>query len=143
VDLVDAAAAAGLALAVASSSTRAWVEPHLEHFGLRDRFRVVRTRDDVARTKPAPDLFLAACEGLGVVPAEAVALEDSAHGATAAQAAGLRCVVVPNRLTRLSDLSHADLLVDSLADLRLDALHALQAVVRASAPSASGGTISP
>jgi beta-phosphoglucomutase-like phosphatase (HAD superfamily) len=108
-------------LAVASSSSRAWVEPHLERFGLRGRFSVVRTRDDVARTKPAPDLFLAACEGLGVEPAEAVALEDSAHGVTAARAAGLRCVVVPNQLTRLTDLSHADLRIDSLADLRLDA----------------------
>ena len=45
------------------SSPRTWVEPHLERLGLRGWFPVVRTRDDVARAKPAPDLFLAACAG--------------------------------------------------------------------------------
>ena len=110
---------------MASSSPRSWVEPHLERFGLLRHFDVVRTRDDVALAKPAPDLFLAACQALGVDPAEAVVLEDSAHGATAARAAGVRCVVVPNRLTVLSDLSHADLRRDTLLDLALDDLAAL------------------
>jgi beta-phosphoglucomutase-like phosphatase (HAD superfamily) len=57
-----------------------------------------------------------------VAPGEAIALEDSAHGATAARTAGLCCVVVPNRLTRLSDLSHADLRVGSMLELELAAL---------------------
>ena len=68
VDLLERARTAGLGLAVASSSPRSWVEPHLERFGLRSWFDVVRTRDDVDLAKPAPDLFLAACAALGVDP---------------------------------------------------------------------------
>jgi HAD superfamily hydrolase (TIGR01509 family) len=67
----------GVALAVASSSSRAWVEGHLGRLGLLERFAVIRCRDDVRRTKPDPELFLAAVRGLGVRPGEAVAIEDA------------------------------------------------------------------
>jgi HAD superfamily hydrolase (TIGR01509 family) len=130
-ELVRAALDDGLPLAVASSSPRSWVEPHLERLGLAGHFRVIRTRDDVALAKPAPDLFRAACEGLGVDPAHTVALEDSANGTTAAKAAGLRCVAVPNRLTRFLDLSHADLIVESLLHLDLTILRDLVSGQRA------------
>jgi HAD superfamily hydrolase (TIGR01509 family) len=147
VHLLERARAVGLGLAVASSSPRSWVEPHLERFDLRSWFDVVRTRDDVARAKPAPDLFLAACAALGVDPAEAVALEDSANGAQAARAAGVRCVVVPNRLTALSDLTGADLRVETLVGLALDDLATLceaTALVEAESPASEGGdTIAP
>ena len=66
VELLDLAHAHGMALAVASSSTRDWVEPHLERLGLRDRFAAVLTREDVAQAKPAPDLFAAAARALDV-----------------------------------------------------------------------------
>jgi len=69
--------------------------------------------------KPAPDLYLEACAGLGVDPREAVAVEDSPNGIAAAKAAGLRCVAVPNELTRQLDLDRADLVVDSLAEVTL------------------------
>jgi HAD superfamily hydrolase (TIGR01509 family) len=141
VALLAAAREAGLGLAVASSSDRDWVEGHLERLGLRHWFTVVRSREDVARAKPAPDLFLSACEGLGVMPAEAVAVEDSAHGATAARAAGLACVVIPNRLTCLTDLSHANLQAGSLLEVEMAALHAL--VASGGKPSPQDGTISP
>ncbi len=119
VALLDAAAAAGVTLAVASSSPRIWVEGHLERFGLRSRFAAVRTRDDVDQVKPAPDLYHAACAALGVAPSLAVALEDSAHGVTAALAAGMPVVAVPNRLTSYLDLSGASLQVRSLAEVDL------------------------
>ena len=112
----------GLRLAVASSSSRAWVLGHLERLHLHAEWDAVRTRDDVARTKPAPDLYLAAVEALGVAPNEAVAFEDSMNGIAAAKAAGLRCVAVPNALTAGMDLSQADLQLDSLAQTRLAAL---------------------
>jgi putative hydrolase of the HAD superfamily len=75
----------------------------------------VRCRDDVERSKPAPDLYLSVCECLGVAPTEAIALEDSANGIAAAKAAGLRCVAIPNPMTAELDLSAADLRLDSLA----------------------------
>lgn len=125
--LLAAAEAAGLGLAVASSSPRRWVEPWLETLGLRHHFSIVVVRDDVAQAKPAPDLFRAACVGLGLAPGEAVALEDSAHGVTSAKAAGLACVAVPNRLTRYLDLSAADLVVSSLAEVDVGRLGRLVA----------------
>lgn len=109
--------AVGIAVGVASSATRDWVVPHLESRGLLGRFRTVRTRDDVLRAKPAPDLYLLACADLGVDPADAVAIEDSEHGVAAAVAAGLTCVAVPNTLTRHHDLSKAHHIVERLSDL--------------------------
>ncbi len=127
VELLDEADAAEVPCAVASSSPRHWVEGHLERLGLRHRFAAIRSRDDVGpeRTKPAPDLFVAACEALGVDPATAVALEDSAPGVTAAIAAGMRVVGVPAGLTADADLSAADLVVPTLAGVGLDRLRRL------------------
>ena len=122
VALLDEAEAAGVPTAVATSSSTSWVVPHLERLGLRHRFASVRTADDVARAKPAPDLYLAAAEALGADPSRSVALEDSHHGSTAARAAGFPCVVVPNEVTRLPSFPDADLVVDSLADIHLAGL---------------------
>jgi beta-phosphoglucomutase-like phosphatase (HAD superfamily) len=104
---------------VASSSPFSWVGGHLERLGLLGRFAAVRTKDDVHRAKPWPDLFLAAVAAVGAEPANAVAFEDSHHGARAAVDAGLFCVVAPNPVTRAQDHSHAHLVVDSLADITL------------------------
>jgi HAD superfamily hydrolase (TIGR01509 family) len=122
VDLLDQADARGIPAGVASSSPRSWVTGHLERLGLLERFVTVRTRDDVERPKPAPDLFLAAAGALGADPAAVVAFEDSTHGARAAVDAGLFCVVAPNSVTRAQDHGHAHLVVDSLADVDLDDL---------------------
>ena len=123
--LLDAVASAGIPLAVASSSPRNWVEPWLADLALHSHFAAICTLDDVTAAKPAPELFLAACGSIGVDPAYAVALEDSANGATAAKAAGMRCIAVPNRLTRFLDLSHADLIVDSLESVTIELLNSL------------------
>lgn len=115
----------GLLLAVASSSSRAWVLGHLERLGLRSEWDAVCTRDDVARTKPAPDLYLAAVKALDVAPQETVAFEDSLNGIAAAKDAGLLCVAVPNALTAGMDLSRADLRLGSLAETPLERLLAV------------------
>jgi HAD superfamily hydrolase (TIGR01509 family) len=129
IELLDAAVDADLAVAVASSSPTDWVAGHLDRLGLRSRFASLHTRDHVARgrAKPAPDLFRLAVDHLDVAPGSAVALEDSPHGVTAASAAGLPVVAVPNRITEGGDFSAADLVVPSLADVALDDLRALTA----------------
>ena len=119
VDYIEAAAGLDLGLAVASSSDSEWVRGHLARLGLAGYFGVVKTRDDVAHAKPEPDLFLAAVEALGVHPEDAVAIEDSPNGITSAKRAGLFCVVVPNQMTRELHLNHADLRLESLADMSL------------------------
>ncbi|HUZ86503.1 MAG TPA: HAD family hydrolase [Candidatus Baltobacterales bacterium] len=122
VELADEAASAGFKLGVASSSTNDWVRGHLARLGILDRFDCIRCRDDVAHAKPEPDLYLAALDCLGVSANEAVAIEDSPNGIAAAKRAGLRCVAIPNAITRGLDLSHADLVVASLAGLSLAGL---------------------
>lgn len=112
----------GLVLAVASSSSRAWVEGHLERLGLRERFHAIRCAGDVPRVKPDPALYHAVLEATGVPAASAMALEDSPNGVLAAKRAGLTCVAVPNALTAQLDLGAADLRLGSLADVSLAAL---------------------
>jgi HAD superfamily hydrolase (TIGR01509 family) len=112
----------GLALGVASSSPRWWVEGHLTRLGLFAEFAAVTTGDEVPRTKPDPAVYRLAVSRLGVPAESALALEDSPNGVQAAHAAGLRCVAVPNSVSRHLDLSAADAVLDSLALLDLDAL---------------------
>lgn len=102
-------------LGLASNSPRALVDTALATAGVTDAFDAIVTSDDVARPKPAPDLYLLACERLGVQPEEALALEDSASGVTAAKAAGLTCIAVPQFAE--TDVSAADRVIASLEDL--------------------------
>lgn len=125
-ELLAELARAGIPCAIASSSPAEWVETHLARLGLRERFTSIATRDRVGgRSKPAPDTYLLACRELGVEVGRAVAIEDSHPGVTAALAAGLRVVAVPSHITVHTDLSAADLVVGSVADLTVDALRAL------------------
>jgi HAD superfamily hydrolase (TIGR01509 family) len=118
---IDEAIGAGLGIAIASSSPDDWVLGHLDRLGLRMHFGHVMCAGNGRSAKPAPDTYVAACAALGVQPHRALAVEDSAHGVTAAKAAGLLCVAVPNSLTEALDLSAADLRLDLLADCSLQA----------------------
>ncbi len=118
-DWLGEAEAAGMAVAIASSSEAEWVVPLLERIGLHARFACVVTTEGSLRAKPSPDTYLEACARLGVEPAAALAVEDSPHGIAAAKAAGLRCVAVPHELTETLDLAAADLRLASLADCSL------------------------
>jgi HAD superfamily hydrolase (TIGR01509 family) len=118
-DYLDTARRLGLGLAVASSSPHAWVDAFLKRLGFFDLFDAIVCREDAARLKPYPDLFLAALTALRLRADQALALEDSPNGIKAAQAAGLRVIGVPNSITvRLGPLS-ADLALASLSDLPL------------------------
>jgi HAD superfamily hydrolase (TIGR01509 family) len=120
--LLDQAAALGWTLAVVSSSTHDWVERHLRRVGLRERFSTLVCRNDAPCVKPAPDLYLAALNRLGLRAEEAVAFEDSYNGSIAATRAGLRCIAAPHELTRGQDFSHCERVVDSLAEIDLATL---------------------
>ena len=102
-------------LAVASNSSRRLVDTALATAGMSDTFDAVITSDDVMHAKPAPDIYLEACRRLGVSPADAVALEDSATGIAAAKAAGMACIAVPQYAE--TDVSAADEVIDSLEAL--------------------------
>jgi HAD superfamily hydrolase (TIGR01509 family) len=105
----------GVGLGLASNSPRYLVDDALATAGLTDAFDTIVTSDDVTHAKPAPDIYLLACERLGVTPADSLALEDSASGIAAAKAAGLTVIGVPQFAE--TDASAADRVVDSLEDL--------------------------
>jgi len=120
VDYLDGARTRGLGLAVASSSPHDWVDKFLKQIGLFDRFAAILCGgDDVAQTKPAPDLFLAAVERLGVAPNEAIGFEDSPNGVLSARRAGLYTVAVPNSLTARLELKGAHRRIESMGDVSL------------------------
>ncbi len=123
-ELIDAADRRGVRLAVASSSDHKWVATHLQRLGLLERFAAIVTADDVERVKPDPALYRLAAQKLAVRPERAIAIEDSYNGMLGAQRAGLRCVSVPNLITRDSDFSGADLCLDSIASMAPDELMA-------------------
>jgi HAD superfamily hydrolase (TIGR01509 family) len=111
-----------LRLGLASSGARDRVTHHLAHFGLASDFDCIRCVEDVAYAKPAPDLYVAVLEGLGVRADQAIALEDSPSGVMAAKQAGVFCVAVPNPMTGHMPFDGADLVLRSLSDLPLSEL---------------------
>jgi HAD superfamily hydrolase (TIGR01509 family) len=119
VEWLDEAAELELGVAIASSSDSEWVTGHLDRIALRERFAHIACSSILLVAKPAPDTYLDACRVLGVEPHEALAIEDSPNGITAAKAARLTCVAVPNAITRQFDLSAADLQLTSLTDRTL------------------------
>ena len=117
-ELMDALVEAGVAIGIASSSSRGWLDRHVTRLDLVSRLGAWIGADMVGgRGKPHPDVYLRACADLSADPARSVALEDSAHGIAAAHAAGMAAVAVPSRITSHQDLSAADLVVASLAEL--------------------------
>jgi len=123
--LLEALQRAGVPTAIASTSPARWVVPAAERIGVAPLFRAVVSGDDVARRKPAPDVYLEAARRLNADPARAVAIEDSAPGIAAARAAGLRTVVVPHWLTERHDLTAADLRVAHAGELSIGRLEQL------------------
>lgn len=111
--LLDELDRAGVAMHVATTGTRDWVEPLLDRvFG--PRFHTVVTGTEVDDLKPSPAVYLRVLELTGCSPASTVAVEDSANGVRAAVGAGLRCVAAYNDYTRDDDLAGATLVSGGL-----------------------------
>lgn len=87
---------AGMRIGLASSTARNSVEDHLERAGIREYFQVLVTGDMIVHSKPAPEIYLLACEKLGVKPQEAYAIEDSYNGIRSAFEAGMKPLMVPD-----------------------------------------------
>jgi HAD superfamily hydrolase (TIGR01509 family) len=123
--LLEALTTHAVPTAVASTSPATWVLEAAVALGVHDRFRAFVTGDQVQRRKPAPDVYLAAADRLGVPPARCVAIEDTGPGLAAALAAGMRAVVIPHWLTETHDFGGAHLRVGSAAELTVARLRAL------------------
>jgi len=106
-------------LGVASSSNRELIELVLERLGVAQLFAATVSSEEVARGKPAPDVYLEAARRLNVDPKKAAAVEDSHNGILAAKAAGMCVLAIPNAHfpPEPDALEQADAVVGSLADL--------------------------
>jgi beta-phosphoglucomutase len=112
--LLASARAAGLSLGVASASRNATMV--LERAGLSHSIDFVADAAKVARSKPAPDIFLACAVGLGIAPGECVGFEDAAAGVTAIKAAGMVAIGIGDDAI----LAEADLVFASTAAVDLE-----------------------
>mgnify|MGYP005840519923 CR=1 FL=1 len=119
-DLVARARGLGMALAIATTTSRANVEAllaaHPEALPV-EAFAVRVCGEDTARKKPDPEVYRIALDRLGVAADRALAVEDSRNGVLAAKAAGLRVVAIPSLYSAGDDLSAADLVLASAAEL--------------------------
>jgi HAD superfamily hydrolase (TIGR01509 family) len=108
---------AGYRLALASSAEVRLIDANLAALAIRPLFEAVVSGTQVARGKPAPDVFLAAAERLGVPAAACLVVEDSRNGLLAAKAAGMRCAVVPCAQTLHQEFGEADHRIAALPEL--------------------------
>jgi HAD superfamily hydrolase (TIGR01509 family) len=122
-EYLDEAERRELATGIVSSSSVEWIEPILRRLERSHEWDTIVAADgDVARAKPRPTLYLDALAALELGADEAIAFEDSPNGVTAAKAAGIYCVAVPNPITATLAFDEADLILESFADLPLPEL---------------------
>ncbi len=125
-ETLDALAAAGYPLAIASSSASEIIAATLETLGLASFFRVAQSAEHEPFGKPHPGVYIEAARRLDIEPWRCLAFEDSPNGVIAAKAARMTCIAVPD--PALADdrrFGAADLILPSLADFRLNMLERL------------------
>ena len=131
-EFVKGLSQAGLKLAVASSSSLAEIKVNLAEIGLSEYFSEVVSTEEVEHSKPAPDVYLAAAERIGIMPENCLGIEDTKNGTGAVRNAGMVCVGFANPAFPKQDLAFADRVVSSFAELDADSLTKIYQKVRAS-----------
>jgi len=114
-DILDAFAGK-LALAICTGAQKEFLEIVIDRLGIRPRFSVLQTADEVERGKPDPAVYLACCAKLGLDPRACAVLEDCRNGALAAARAGCYTIVVPTVHSQGQDFGCADFVAADLTD---------------------------
>ncbi|MCQ2590684.1 MAG: HAD family phosphatase [Treponema sp.] len=91
-------------LALASSTREVTVRRQLTQVGIINYFETLTTGDMVTHSKPEPDIYIKACKSLGVKPEECIAIEDSPNGIKSGYAAGLKTIMVPDKIQPFDEL---------------------------------------
>ena len=131
-EFVKGLSQAGLKLAVASYSSLAEIKVNLAEIGLSEYFSEVVSTEEVEHSKPAPDVYLAAAERIGIMPENCLGIEDTKNGTGAVRNAGMVCVGFANPAFPKQDLAFADRVVSSFSELDADSLTKIYQKVRAS-----------
>lgn len=111
-----------LKIALASSSSKQWVQSYLEQLNIIDYFEVINTKDDVKNIKPDPELYIKTLKDLDLTSKEAVVFEDSLNGLSAAKQARIRCIIVPNAVTKNLKFEDFDERIESMSQISLSNL---------------------
>lgn len=119
IELLSAMKNAGMKIAIASSSTREEVTSQMEVLGALPYFDTCVCGDQVTKSKPDPEIFLKACDALGVRPEDGVGLEDSFNGVRSCKASGLFTIMVPDIIQPDDEMKAlADIILPSLKDVQ-------------------------
>ncbi|MCK1998378.1 HAD family hydrolase [Psychrobacillus psychrodurans] len=121
-DYLDEAKQNNLKIALASSSSKSWVHKYLTQLNIMEYFEVINTQDDVSNIKPDPELYLKTLIDLGLSREETIVFEDSLNGLSAAKQAGIRCVIVPNNVTKHLKFENFDERIKSMGEISLSEL---------------------
>lgn len=105
--------------AIASSSPRDFIGVVVSKFGLQDYFSYIVSGEEVSNGKPAPDIYIETAKELKVNSKDCIVIEDSKNGVLAAKAAGMKCIGFKNINSGNQDLSKADFIVKSIAEIKI------------------------
>ena len=122
ISLLGQIKAAGLKLAVATSSSPEIANILLSKSELASFFDAIVTTTEAGKSKPSPDVYLLAAKKIGVVPENCIVFEDSPNGLSAAKSAGMFCVVIQSDSDIIKELSGADYLIQSFTEITLSRL---------------------
>ncbi|MDC7221704.1 MAG: HAD family hydrolase [Spirochaetales bacterium] len=117
-ELMESLKKQGISMGVASSSPRVLIRVILEKLDLEKYVSAWESAEEVAQSKPAPDVYLHVANLLGSKPEECTAVEDSGSGVRAAKAAGMTCIGFKNPHSGDQDLSPADRIVNSIKEIK-------------------------
>ncbi|WP_270618756.1 HAD family hydrolase [Paenibacillus macerans] len=106
-------------IGLASSSPRVFIEKVLSKFNILHEFACITSGEEVPKGKPAPDVYLETARAMNVEPEHCCVLEDAKHGVAAAKNAGMRCIGFVNPNSGNQDLSAADFIVNSIAEVKI------------------------
>src|SRR5699024_1130950 len=110
----------GMKIGLASSSSYDWVSKYLKNMNLLQYFDCIKTSDNVKVVKPDPALYILTVKCLQLKRNECLVFEDSANGALAAKRAGVKCVIVPNQITKNLNFCDVDYRMESMTDKDLE-----------------------
>lgn len=119
VELLDYLVEKQVKIGLASSSRSEVIKSHITRARLTDYFEVIVGGDMIEHSKPLPDIYLIACEKLGVAPGEAYAIEDSPNGIRSAYSAGMKAIMVPDLIEPTEEM-------EEKATVILPSLHAVK-----------------
>ncbi len=121
-DFLTSIMAAGMKTAVASSTAKPIIEVILKKLNVYNLFDIIVSGNEVKNGKPAPGIFLETASRLNVIPSECVVVEDSFNGVKAAKSAGMYCLGYHNPNSGSQDISDADKIIISFANINIEEL---------------------